>query len=217
MSFSVAEFSKWLIKQRKKWLNKKKKQLKNNFQLQKCNWCEERFLHMFQCMSCKLVMYCSRGHQKKDWNRGTHSVFCKVLGDDEEVFTSLVCLMLKLVVDENRRTFSNYWRSRGRPLGFLADTSISHVVYTQCIHGVNSSAQKGRGGVTLCIDNVISRIFTLCIWVCKKLCIRCVFLNFTRCNLGVFTQCIQQCIWCVFHNFTRCNLCVFTQCIQRCI
>ena len=112
MNLSAAQFSQ-MIKQRKKWLNKKKLELRNNWECKRCNWCQKKFLRLFRCKGCKLVFYCSRRHQKKDWNRGNHAVFCKVLRDEQQVFSTSIWLMCQLVFDESTRMFSNYWRSRG--------------------------------------------------------------------------------------------------------
>eukprot|EP01129_Flabellula_baltica_P009231 TRINITY_DN3739_c0_g1_i1.p1 TRINITY_DN3739_c0_g1~~TRINITY_DN3739_c0_g1_i1.p1 ORF type:complete len:373 (+),score=64.90 TRINITY_DN3739_c0_g1_i1:66-1121(+) len=44
-----------------------------------CNFCG--MSGRFQCSSCKYVNYCSKNHQKKDWDLG-HDMICKVLKEN---------------------------------------------------------------------------------------------------------------------------------------
>eukprot|EP01084_Bolivina_argentea_P049137 90416_1 len=43
---------------------------------QKCDK-KKRNQKLFKCSGCKMAKYCSRKCQKKDWNKGLHSVICK--------------------------------------------------------------------------------------------------------------------------------------------
>ena len=44
-----------------------------------CKYCGKNKKKLKICKKCKKTMYCSRGCQKRDWNKGNHKNVCDIL------------------------------------------------------------------------------------------------------------------------------------------
>ena len=57
------------------------RQFRNLSLLRECNYCDKKKKQLFTCKRCRMVYYCSKICQKKDWNLKGHKDQCKELLD----------------------------------------------------------------------------------------------------------------------------------------